>query len=361
MPPLSSGGILGSFPQPNDATEESTTASPRVGGGILAPLDRWNPQSSGTGRGILAPLERLNNPADQTTPAWLQSAGSFAANNGSLTGSTAQPWDYSRPQKLSADWRQMPTPPSSRYPFLPQPAPSYLAAPQSDGADAGTVAPPLQHLESANYWGAGSAPLGAGSVRPARAFDLPPALQAPSWDSLPKDASASEFFPQRQSLSWGVPTPALQDSAAPISTDASADVPQAEPNGIRLAGMASSFPGIRPPIPPLPLPGTPEWTDHFIRGWLGLLNALRRTGRGGGGGRRGGDDDEDDCSKRLGEEMRRCYSRTDDYAHQDFLQACIKRAKDRWASCIANKGRAHPNEPKEWGPEDEEIWRNFGR
>jgi hypothetical protein len=26
-----------------------------------------------------------------------------------------------------------------------------------------------------------------------------------------------------------------------------------------------------------------------------------------------------------------------------------------------NKGRPHPNEPREWGVKDEEIWRNFGR
>src|SRR5258708_39596181 len=31
MPSLSSGGILGSFPQPNDATDDSATASPRAG------------------------------------------------------------------------------------------------------------------------------------------------------------------------------------------------------------------------------------------------------------------------------------------------------------------------------------------
>jgi hypothetical protein len=55
MPPLSSGGILGSLPQPNDATDDGATASPRAGGGILALLDQWNPQNSSTGRGILAP------------------------------------------------------------------------------------------------------------------------------------------------------------------------------------------------------------------------------------------------------------------------------------------------------------------
>jgi hypothetical protein len=39
----------------------------------------------------------------------------------------------------------------------------------------------------------------------------------------------------------------------------------------------------------------------------------------------------------------------------------LERAKDRWRLCLGNKGRPHPDEPKEWGPEDEEIWRNFGR
>jgi hypothetical protein len=43
------------------------------------------------------------------------------------------------------------------------------------------------------------------------------------------------------------------------------------------------------------------------------------------------------------------------------LAACRDRAVERWRKCIANGGRPHPDEPKEWGPDDEEIWRNFGR
>jgi hypothetical protein len=132
MPPLSSSGILGSFPQPNDATDESTTASPRAVGGILAPLDRWNPQSSSAGRRILAPLERLNIAGDQTTPAWRQSPAPFAANDGSLSKSIAQPWGNPWPQAPPAAWGHPPTA-LSFYPPLQQPTASYAAPLQRNG------------------------------------------------------------------------------------------------------------------------------------------------------------------------------------------------------------------------------------
>jgi hypothetical protein len=110
MPPIPSGGILGSFPQPNDATDESTTASPRAVGGILAQFDRWNdPQSSSTGRGILAPLEQLNVAGTQTTPAWPPSAAPFGANFGSS-------WPA---QQSALPWGDPGTPAGSRVPVRP--------------------------------------------------------------------------------------------------------------------------------------------------------------------------------------------------------------------------------------------------
>jgi hypothetical protein len=133
------------------------------------------------------------------------------------------------------------------------------------------------------------------------------------------------------------------------------------PDRLQLAAMDNSIPWDRAARPPFPFPGTPEWTDQFIRGLQGLINAFRRSGRGGGIGRRDRDDNKDECLRRLGEEMRRCEDRIDEYAHRDFLSACKERAKYRWGLCIQNKGQPHPDEPAEWGPKDEEIWRNFGR
>ncbi len=123
------------------------------------------------------------------------------------------------------------------------------------------------------------------------------------------------------------------------------------PSGIQLAQMDAPIPGIRPPIPPVVVPGLPEWSDHFTRGLQGLINAFKSSGRRGA--RRGNDDY---CYDRLQDEERRCYERSNDYAHGDYLAACKERAKKRWEMCIANNGRPNPNEPKEWGPDDEEIW-----
>jgi hypothetical protein len=155
--------------------------------------------------------------------------------------------------------------------------------------------------------------------------------------------------------------------SAPVSRDDAGRVsppvpgPATDPNAIHLAGMAGPFPGILPPLPPF-VPGTPEWTENYIRAVQGLINAFRKLGGGRGGGRRNNDDDDDDyCGKRLAAEIARCYKRREDTAHQDFFDGCIERAKERWASCIRNKGRPHPDEPNEWGPDDEEIWRNYGR
>jgi len=145
-------------------------------------------------------------------------------------------------------------------------------------------------------------------------------------------------------------------SAAPMSLDA----PSNEQAKFQLAGMDTPFPRFRPPFPPFPFPGTPEWTDHFIRGWRGLINEFRKSGRGGGQRRSNDDDDEDFCMRRYYAEKNRCHNRRDDYAHQDFERACIARATERWDKCNRNGGRPDPNEPPEWGPADEEIWGRWG-
>jgi hypothetical protein len=144
MPPISNGGILGSFPHMNDADAE---ISPNRSGGILGSFGPLSgPSDQSIRGGILAPLERLNPGRPQAIPAWLQSAMPFAANAGS-----AAPW---------------PTLPYL-YPLLAQLQTHYTAAPQSNHIDA--IAAPLEHLESAQYWGAGSTPR-------ARAASVPPAV-----------------------------------------------------------------------------------------------------------------------------------------------------------------------------------------
>jgi hypothetical protein len=111
--------------------------------------------------------------------------------------------------------------------------------------------------------------------------------------------------------------------------------------------------------PPIPMPSPPPWWDTASK----ILQLYRGSlsGGGTGRGRGGGGDDEDECDKRLSEEMGRCYEREEEYAHQDFLPACIERAKDRWGLCVRNGRRFPPREPPEWGPDDEERWFNDNR
>jgi hypothetical protein len=167
--------------------------------------------------------------------------------------------------------------------------------------------------------------------------------------------SLAQIFQERATPgAWGAPAPYVQDEASSNSAySPSAPTGQTDPNGVRVAGMAAPFPGLRP-LPPLPpIPGIPEWTDYLIRGMQGLIHALRSTGRGRGQRRRG--DDDDYCYDRYLKEMDRCNERYDDYAHPDFLAACQGRAVIRRDLCIRNGGRPSLNEPHEWDERDEQI------
>lgn len=66
------------------------------------------------------------------------------------------------------------------------------------------------------------------------------------------------------------------------------------------------------------------------------------------------------CTNRYNDEIKNCYKRSHEYPHWDFLQACLDRAADRLGSC-SKKGEPAPDEPAEWGPEEEEVFRNFWR
>jgi hypothetical protein len=217
MPPLSNRGILGSFPQPNDLSEASVSSHSDMpsgaGRGILGQFDQWNdPQTSSTGRGILAPLERLNNPSNRIAPAWLQSAAPFGLNDGSFPPPQmiAQPWDNPWLKEPSA-WDQAPTPP----PVAPRSAARYWAAPEPNGAD--KVPSPLQHLESANYWGAGPTPPGESVQVPSNGFYLSPVPRAPSWESVPAyptDHPAQIFQQPPSPTSWDASTPGVNAAGA---------------------------------------------------------------------------------------------------------------------------------------------------
>jgi hypothetical protein len=115
-----------------------------------------------------------------------------------------------------------------------------------------------------------------------------------------------------------------------------------------------------PTVPAIPRRAAPDWWDTATQ--ILRLLPLARLGVGGGGGKRNSEDDNDDyCGKRMAEETGRCWARKDDYVHPDYLYGCLDRAKDRWRMCRRNGGKPDPSEPPEWGPADEETWRNFYR
>jgi Predicted lipoprotein of unknown function (DUF2380) len=123
---VSSSGILGSFPRPNDAADRNGSAWPSrdgsapTGRGILALLDQRNEVG-----GILAPLERLNAQKDRSLPGGSQSATPSVANGGLFARRMpiGQPWINSRPELLT------PGPVSSLS------APSFMAAPTATSWD----------------------------------------------------------------------------------------------------------------------------------------------------------------------------------------------------------------------------------
>lgn len=307
----STGGLLGDFEQPNDTWGASTglldsALQSNADGGLLSslsqPNDLWNPTSPSslhsatpwrTYGGIPADLRQPDETWDASTSGWLGSAP-FPNAGGGLLRNFEQSNDSSYPSN-----------------------PSWLSSAMPPSANGGIFrgAPTLPSTSA-----------------------LPPAFP----HSLPSGIG---------STAGSSPVPFGENAG---SRGAPASVGRTEPNGIQLAGMASPFPGMMPPIPPVVVPGLPEWSDHFVRGLQGLINAFKSSGRRGG--RRSEDDDY--CSDRMQAEMGRCYGRQDEYAHRDFLPACIERARYRWRLCLQNKGRPDPNEPPEWGPKDEEIWRN---
>ncbi len=197
-----SGGILGSFPEPNDAWDADTSSSAtpsRVGGGLLASLS-----------------QQVDEPANDPWPKMKGPA-----------------WDVPTPNPSAAP-RTFPSTPTI-------PAPQPFEFPPS---------PPVQYLDSAKYWGTAQTPSSSESL--AGGLYLSPVPQAPRWDQIPTDStsSAAQIFQEPPSpTSWSAPASMYVPSA-----------PDKEPNRLRLAGMANSIPGILP-LPPVPFPGPPDWTS----------------------------------------------------------------------------------------------------
>jgi hypothetical protein len=120
------------------------------------------------------------------------------------------------------------------------------------------------------------------------------------------------------------------------------------------------FPG---PGPLFPAPGSKEWTDYGVRGYQGLLDALRSLLRRSKA-KEAEEEDDDFCHRRFAQEQGRCYKWKWQIAHPDYFPGCMDRAKYRRDMCIRNGGQPHPDEPPEWrpGPDyDEETWRNPNR
>lgn len=116
----------------------------------------------------------------------------------------------------------------------------------------------------------------------------------------------------------------------------------------------------RKPLPPS-RPDDPDWYERFLnqeRERVAARNAsFRKSSSGNGGGNGPGDF----CSTRYTEEEKRCYTRSDEYPHWDFLTACKDRAAERRSKCVSNGGEPDPAELGEWGPNDEEVYRNLSR
>jgi hypothetical protein len=91
-------------------------------------------------------------------------------------------------------------------------------------------------------------------------------------------------------------------------------------NEVRLAGMTDLSPGSRLPVAP-PFPGTPEWTDHFIRSWQGLFDAIRRPKRK--------KIDESECDAQYERDLFQC--------KMVGLPECYAQAMERRAACLAGR------------------------
>ena len=201
----------------------------------------WTPNtlpSSG-----LMPTRPLDFPWNQRAPAWSLSAMPSSSNSGIL-GDFGQAGEWNDPQTTiprQGAWDpsvppipfappaafSLPVLPAMRTPGVntegysplydaatredmrPATAASFgrtAAAPQPSGWDA--LISPIEHLESAKYWGAAPMPSRAASEQmPSRDYYLSPVPRAPSWEAIPPraKAEATELLPAPNPWSWSAP------------------------------------------------------------------------------------------------------------------------------------------------------------
>ena len=105
--------------------------------------------------------------------------------------------------------------------------------------------------------------------------------------------------------------------------------------------------------------GSDEWSKQFWAQKAAEARARDKAGREAIAAN--GPDPGDYCTNRYDNEMKECYERSHEYPHWDFLAACKKQASERLASCRKNGGRPALDEPRKWGPDDEEVYRNLSR
>jgi hypothetical protein len=137
----------------------------------------------------------------------------------------------------------------------------------------------------------------------------------------------------------------------------SAPAPRLVSRNPNLSPEAQNLPGVANAITEMarrkkrePHPDDPPWLKQY---WEGVLaRAAERHAQFSGG------DNGSFCSNRKEEEDKRCYERSHEYPDWDFLQACLDRATERRNLCNKNGGKPDPGEPSEWGPKDEEVYRN---
>ena len=257
------GGILGNFPQQNDAEEGSPAASSFDGSlgsssGLLALLDQRNAVG-----GILAPLERLNSGQDRSLPTWWQSAAPVAENLDPFA-----------------------TSPSGLPPLDPlRHQPAMRNAVAQEPSDAGFVVPP-PYLESAKYWGAAPSHL-PGTSEPPTSYGryLSPVPTAPSWDSIPP-------YPAERTVPDSAEPPAAEPSSASTPASGVESAPADEAAQAQQARDAAALrlgrrerPAVERAAPPTPSTeaneGEPSLAErlrlHFLDSYYrgGLLGALR--------------------------------------------------------------------------------------
>ena len=170
-------------------------------------------------------------------------------------------------------------------------------------------------------------------------------LSSSSSSERPDDQSTPPYSPSADGTSPDTQPSTSRDAGAfggnggkpALTRLADASMMQPTAQGFRGIGIPIPVPPMGPvSISQIPMPHIPEWW-RIIGAVAQLLpNIVLRQGNGGR--------DKDQCSERLGRETNTCWARKDEYAHPDYLNGCLERAKERWLKCVKNGGRPSPSE-----------------